>query len=59
MYTPTPWYVSQPWRVSLDLSETNDEIEARTRALIEESATWGPVEAWRAELATRLEEVGK
>jgi catechol-2,3-dioxygenase len=56
MYTPTPWYVSQPWRVSLDLSETNDEIEARTRSLIAESATWGPLETWQAQLADRLEE---
>jgi catechol-2,3-dioxygenase len=56
MYTPTPWYVSQPWRVALDLDEPNDAIEATTRALIEEGATWQPVATWRAELAARLEQ---
>jgi catechol 2,3-dioxygenase len=54
IYTPTPWYVSQPWRVALDLSQSNEQIEATTLALIEQSATWGPVESWRTELAARL-----
>jgi catechol 2,3-dioxygenase len=58
MYTPTPWYVRQPWRVSLDLTESNDAIEATTRKLIEEGASWGPVDAWRAELAARLAKEG-
>src|SRR6202022_2246598 len=43
MYTTTPWYVSQPWRVPLDLSDGNEEIEATTRKLIEDSATWQPI----------------
>jgi catechol 2,3-dioxygenase len=58
MYTPTPWYVRQPWRVSLDLTESNDAIEATTRELIEEGAIWGPVDAWQAELAGRLGKEG-
>jgi catechol 2,3-dioxygenase len=56
IYTPTPWYVSQPWRVALDLAESNDTIESTTRKLIEEGATWSPVEAWRADLTARLEQ---
>jgi catechol-2,3-dioxygenase len=56
MYTPTPWYVSQPWRVPLDIREDNEVIEATTRKLVQESARWGPVEDWRAELAARLEQ---
>ncbi|MHB8467834.1 MAG: VOC family protein, partial [Acidimicrobiales bacterium] len=55
MYTPTPWYVSQPWRVALDIEAPNEEIEATTRKLIEDGATWKPVDTWRAELAARLE----
>jgi catechol 2,3-dioxygenase len=55
IYTVTPWHVSQPWRVPLDLADSNDSIEATTRKLIEETATWCPVETWRAELAGRLE----
>jgi catechol 2,3-dioxygenase len=54
MYTPTPWYVSQPWRVALDLAQSNEAIVSLTRELIEEGATWAPVETWRAELAARL-----
>jgi hypothetical protein len=55
MYCPTPWYVSQPWRVPLDLDASNEEIERTTRKLIEESATWAPIEEWREQLAQRLE----
>ena len=54
VYTATPWYVRQPWRAPLDLSASNDAIEATTRARIEEGATWQPVATWRAELAARL-----
>jgi catechol 2,3-dioxygenase len=54
VYTATPWYVRQPWREALDLTEPNDTIEATTRALIEEGATWQPVATWRADLAARL-----
>lgn len=59
MYTPTPWYVSQPWRVPLDLMASNETIETATRKLIEESATWAPVEDWREELAIRLVQAAK
>jgi len=54
VYTPTPWYVRQPWRVELDLALSDHEIEQQTRTLIEDGATWAPVEEWRAELAARL-----
>jgi catechol 2,3-dioxygenase len=54
LYTATPWYVSQPWRVALDLSLSNDEIEAETRKLIEDGAEWLPVATWREGLAQRL-----
>jgi catechol-2,3-dioxygenase len=59
IYAPTPWYVSQPWRVALDLAEPNEAIEATTLALIEEGATWQPVATWRAELAARLEQAAQ
>jgi catechol-2,3-dioxygenase len=54
LYAPTRWYVSQPWRVALDLDRTDEEIREETLKLIEESATWKPVETWKRELATRL-----
>ena len=55
LYAPTRWYVSQPWRVALDLDQTDEQIRAETLKLIEESATWKPVEEWKKELAARLE----
>jgi catechol-2,3-dioxygenase len=54
IYTATPWYVSQPWRVALDLDDSDSEIHEKTFALIQEKATWAPVESWRDELAKRL-----
>ncbi|THJ75473.1 VOC family protein [Candidatus Frankia alpina] len=54
LYTPTPWYVSQPWRVALDLADTDEVIREKTQALIEETATWSPVETWSASVAERL-----
>jgi catechol-2,3-dioxygenase len=59
IYTPTPWYVSQPWRVALDLSESNETIEANTRKLLEEGATWSEVGTWREELAARLQQAAR
>jgi catechol-2,3-dioxygenase len=54
LYTPTPWYVSQPWRVALDLDESDELIVETTKKLIEESGTAKPVGEWQQELAARL-----
>lgn len=54
LYTTTPWYVSQPWRVALDLSQTDEQIEAETLGLIEGGATWEPVGRWQDSMAARL-----
>jgi catechol 2,3-dioxygenase len=54
VYCTTPWHVRQPWRVPLDLSQSNAEIAADTERVIRAEADWQPVEEWRAGLATRL-----
>jgi catechol 2,3-dioxygenase len=55
LYTATPWYVSQPWRVALDLDDSDEVIRQTTRKLIEQSGTsWAPVETWKQGLAARL-----
>jgi catechol-2,3-dioxygenase len=54
IYTATPWYVSQPWRVALDLNDTDEQIREKTLALIEDGATWSPIGQWSKELADRL-----
>jgi pimeloyl-ACP methyl ester carboxylesterase/catechol 2,3-dioxygenase-like lactoylglutathione lyase family enzyme len=56
LYTATPWYVSQPWRVPLDLDESDQAIRESTQKLIQETGTWSPVQRWKAELAERLGE---
>jgi len=57
IYTTTPWYVRQPWRVGLDLTLSNAEIRANTARLIAETAVRSePVAQWRRELARRLDE---
>ena len=55
VYTATPWYVSQPWRVPLDLAESDEVIREKTLAQINETATWSPVEVWRQQVAARLD----
>jgi catechol 2,3-dioxygenase len=55
LYTTTPWYVSQPWRVPLDLDETDEAIREATSTLIEDTAkAWAPVADWQDGLADRL-----
>jgi catechol-2,3-dioxygenase len=55
VYTATPWYVSQPWRVPLDLAESDEVIREKTLAQVNETATWSPVEVWRQQMAARLD----
>jgi catechol 2,3-dioxygenase-like lactoylglutathione lyase family enzyme len=54
LYTTTPWYVSQPWREPLDLSDSDEVIRSTTKSMIEATATWSPVEEWTTALASRL-----
>src|SRR5579885_2809198 len=55
LYTATPWYVRQPWRVPLDLGETDEAIREGTKRLIEQTGVaWSPVEAWRASVASQM-----
>lgn len=54
LYTPTPWYVSQPWRVALDLDESDETIREATYKLIQDSGTARPVGEWQDDLAARL-----
>jgi pimeloyl-ACP methyl ester carboxylesterase len=57
IYTTTPWYVSQPWRVPLELELSNDEIRTNTARLIAETGVRSaPVAQWRHELAARLDQ---
>ena len=54
LFVDSPWYVAQPRVDPLDLDASDDEIRARTKALIETNPTFRPIEQWQAEFATKL-----
>ncbi len=53
-FVDSPFHVAQPYAGALDLSATDAEIEATTRAEISSLPGFQPVEDWRAALAERL-----
>ncbi|MCB1014048.1 MAG: VOC family protein [Acidimicrobiales bacterium] len=53
-FVDTPFHVAQPAGGALDLSTTDEEIEAATRAELESLPGFQPVDEWRADLAARL-----
>lgn len=55
VYVDTPFYVAQPHSGELDLSLSDEEILARTRADCEDDEGFMPIEDWRAKFASRLE----
>ena len=57
IYTDTPWYVPQPHGVPIDLSLPNDEIMAATERHCRETSGFLPLDAWKSEVAGRLEQV--
>jgi catechol-2,3-dioxygenase len=56
MYCTTPWHVPQPWRVSLDMSLSDAEVEAETLRIISAETAYEPVDQWRDRVAARLAE---
>jgi catechol-2,3-dioxygenase len=54
VYCDTPWYVSQPRAIPLDLGADGDRIWADTAALVEHDPSGLTVERWRADLERRF-----
>jgi catechol 2,3-dioxygenase len=55
VYTATPWYVRQPWRIPLDLGASDARIREVTLQQVQTTATaWSAVGQWRQELGARL-----
>lgn len=54
LYAVTPWFVHQPWRVALDLDESDEVIVATTRKLLAEGADWGLAGDWETEMSRKL-----
>ena len=54
MYVPTAWHVQQPWRVALDLTLSNEEIDTLTLQLIDDAGIWQPVQDWQIEIGAQI-----
>jgi catechol 2,3-dioxygenase len=55
VYMDTPWYVQQPQGEPVDLSLPSEQIMTETEKHCRETAGFMPVDAWKAEVARRLE----
>lgn len=53
-FLDTPFHVAQPYADGLDLSLSDAEIEATTRAKIESLPEFQPFPQWRTEMSARL-----
>jgi catechol 2,3-dioxygenase len=54
LYTATPWYVRQPRREPLDLTQSDASIRDSTQRMVEATPTGSPIDEWTAALASRL-----
>lgn len=54
VYADTPWYVTQPMRVPIDMSRTVAEIMAAAEAHARSLPGFRPVAEWRAEVAAKM-----
>ena len=55
LFVDTPWYVTQPLRIPLDMSKSDAEIWDWVASQAASLPGYRPVEAWRAELAKKLQ----
>jgi catechol 2,3-dioxygenase len=53
-FLDTPFHVAQPYADGLDLTTSDEDIEATTRQKIESLPEFQPFAQWRAEMAARL-----
>ena len=53
-FVDSPFHVAQPHADGVDLAATDEEIEAATRATIENLPEFQPLEEWQAAFASRL-----
>ena len=55
LYTPSPWYVSQPFGVEVNFSDSADKLMAHTLALVRDDRSLTTHEAWAAGLQAKLQ----
>jgi catechol 2,3-dioxygenase len=54
VYCDSPWYVSQPRAIPVDLLSDRERISADTAALVQDDPSGLPVGQWRAQVEDRL-----
>ena len=54
LYTPSPWYVAQPFGQDLDMTEPVATIMAKTEAMIRDNPTLSSRDDWAGRLASTL-----
>jgi hypothetical protein len=59
LYTPSPWYVHQPYASLLDLTEPADTIRAKTLEMIKDDPTFCSRESWSADLRAKIDAVNR
>ncbi len=55
VYTPSHWYVGQPFGQPLDLTQPKEAILAKTEAMVKQDPSCRPMEDWTADLQKKLE----
>jgi catechol 2,3-dioxygenase len=54
IYMDTPWHVAQPHGKPFDLSQTDEQIYAFTKELIEENPTFTTQADWRSKMSSQI-----
>lgn len=54
LYIDTPWYVSQPLRVHVDLTKADDAVWEDVHALAQRLPGFRPAEEWRRQMEARI-----
>ena len=55
LYCSSPWYVAQPLRVQVDLTQSAEALLAETDALTRDDPTRVPLEQWSATVRAKLD----
>jgi catechol 2,3-dioxygenase len=50
VYTDSEWYISQPFKLPVDLSRPADELRAENEALARQQPGFKPIAAWHADM---------
>ena len=53
-FVDSDWYITQPFLIPLDFSQSNEDIVGLTKSLCEKSEGYEPYTDWRARVARRM-----